>query len=191
MKDTQNARPVRSQVGRRNEFAGINCSPNGNRGAIPNGDSEPQPARGRARLVLIASVTLFLSVFLEGCGGSFFNGPTLGSMYVTPASPMIATSGTTQLAVYGKYSDGSQSVISSNKVSWSSSDPSIATVTSPGGLVTGVSIGTAVITASTTSTIPGSGCQVQIASSGTISKVCIGGSTQTITTSVSVNVDEN
>jgi uncharacterized protein YjdB len=108
-------------------------------------------------------------------------------MYITPASPTIATSGKTQLVAYGIYSDGNQSNISGDKLTWSSSDPTVATVTSPGGLVTGVSAGTATIIASTTSTIPGSGCQVTL-SGGSISKTCYGSSTDTVTTTVSVNV---
>jgi hypothetical protein len=136
---------------------------------------------------MTVAVALLMSAFLEGCGGSFFSGPTLSSMYITPASPTITPSGMAQLAAYGKYSDGSQSKLSVDNVTWSSSDPAVATVASPGGVVTGVSDGTATITASTTSTIPSSGCQVSITPSG-ISKTCSNGSTQTVTTTVVVNV---
>lgn len=52
------------------------------------------------------------------------------------------------LAAFATYSDGTQNQISGSSVGWSSSDNTIATVTSPGGSVTGVAIGTATITAS-------------------------------------------
>ncbi len=110
-------------------------------------------------------------------------------MYITPPSPTIATSGTSQLAAYGMYSDGNQSKISTDKTTWSSSDPTIATVTSPGGLVTGVSIGTATITASTVSEIPSSGCSVNVSGTG-ITKTCRGGSSVTVTATTTVNVTE-
>ncbi len=187
MKDTQSAWPVRSHVVSRNELCGRDSSSDGHPDEFRTGEGKRRPARVRGRLMLTVAVALFLSAFLEGCGGSFFSGPTLSSMYITPASPMIATSGKTQLAAYGMYSDGNQTNISGDKISWSSSDPTVATVTSPGGLVTGVSAGSATITASTTSTIPGSGCQVTIAG-GAISKTCYGGSTDTVTATVSVNV---
>ncbi len=52
------------------------------------------------------------------------------------------------LAAFATYSDGTQNQISGSSVGWSSSATNIATVTSPGGSVTGVAIGTATITAS-------------------------------------------
>jgi hypothetical protein len=189
VKDTQNARPTDSHVGSRNRFRGTDSSSNGNRGEFPSGAGERRPTRVRGRLVLAIAVALFASAFLQGCSGSFFSGPTLGSMFITPAAPMIAASGTTQLVATGMYSDGNQSRISGDNISWSSSDPTVATVTSPGGLVTGVSIGTATITASTTSAIPSSGCSVEL-SGGGITKTCRGGSSETITATATVNVTE-
>jgi len=147
--------------------------------------------RVRQRTVLTVAVALFLSVFLAACGGSFFIHPSLSSTFINPASATIATSNTVQLAVHGMYSDGSQQKVSEDSVSWSSSDPTIATVTSPGGLVTGASAGTATITATTTATIPGTGCQVVVTvSNGSplLSKTCYGNSTETLTATVNVNV---
>jgi hypothetical protein len=169
VKDTQNARPTDSHVGSRNQFRGTDSSSNGNRGEFPSGAGERRPTRVRGRLVLAIAVALFA--------------------FITPAAPMIAASGTTQLVATGMYSDGNQSRISGDNISWSSSDPTVATVTSPGGLVTGVSIGTATITASTTSAIPSSGCSVEL-SGGGITKTCRGGSSETITATATVNVTE-
>jgi uncharacterized protein YjdB len=141
--------------------------------------------------VLTVAVALFLSVILTSCGGGFFIAPTLSTTYINPASATIASSKTVQLAVHGMYSDGSQQVVDGNSVTWSSSDPEVASVTSSGGLVTGASAGTATITSTTTATIQGSGCQVVVSlSSGSplLSKTCAGNSTETLTATVNVNV---
>jgi uncharacterized protein YjdB len=143
------------------------------------------------RPVLTVAVALFLSVFLAGCGGGFFIHPSLSSTFINPVSATIAKSHTVQLAVHGMYSDGSQQTVSGDSVSWSSSDPTIATVSSPGGLVTGASAGTATITATTTATLPGTGCQVVVTitnGSPVLSKTCYGSSTETLTSTVNVNV---
>ena len=141
------------------------------------------------RLVLTVTVALFLSAFLVACSG-FFISPALSTVYIDPPTPTIAASKTAQLAAFGKYSNGSQSEISSDKVSWSSSDASIATVTSPGGLVTGVSVGAATITATTTS--PGTGCRtvVTLGSSIQLQQVCAGPQTVTATANVIVTASD-
>lgn len=157
----------------------------GNRLEFSSGASGHRPTRVRERLVLTVTVGLFLSAFLAACSG-FFISPSLTSMYIDPPSATIATSSTAQLAAHGKYSDGSQSEIT-GKVSWSSSDAAVATVTSPGGLVTGVSVGTATITATTTVTLPGSSCYVSV-TSGTISKICPSGGSETVTATANVSV---
>ena len=141
--------------------------------------------------MLTVAVALFLSAFLISCGGGFFIPNSLSTTYINPASATLAKSNTAQLTVFGIYSDGSQQKVNENSVTWSSSDPTIATVSSPGGLVTGVSTGSATITATTTATIPGTGCQVvATVSNGTpvLTKTCYGASTETLTASVNVNV---
>lgn len=163
----------------------------GNRGESSVGAGAHRRKRVRQRTVLTVAVALFLSVFLAACGGSFFIHPSLSSTFINPASATIATSNTVQLTVHGMYSDGSQQKVNGDSVSWSSSDPTIATVTSPGGLVTGASAGTATITATTTATVPGTGCQVVVTvSNGSplLSKTCYGSSTETLTSTINVNV---
>jgi len=128
---------------------------------------------------------------LTSCGGGFFIHPSITTMYVNPASATLAPSNTVQLAAIGLYSDGARQNISENEVTWSSSDSTIATVSSPGGLVTGVGAGTATITATATVTVQGTGCQVQVSiASGSplLSKVCYGNSTETLTATINVNV---
>jgi len=143
------------------------------------------------RPVLTVAVALCLLVVLTSCGGGFFIHPSLSNTFIDPASATLAKSKTVQLAVHGMYSDGSQQEVSGDSVTWSSSDPTIATVSSPGGLVTGASVGSATITATTTATVQGTGCQVVVSinnGSPTLSKVCSGNSTETLTATVNVNV---
>jgi trimeric autotransporter adhesin len=100
----------------------------------------------KIRVVLTAGMVVILCV-TWGCSGFFIN-PSLSSIFVTPASSTVAVNSTVQLTATGTYSDGSQQTISGQTLSWTSSDTTIATITSPGGLVTGVASGTASITAS-------------------------------------------
>lgn len=89
-----------------------------------------------------------LALLCEGGCSGFFISPSLSSIFVTPASASVAVNSTVQLTATGKYSDGSQNTLSGSSIGWTSSDTTVATITSPGGLVTGVSSGTATITVS-------------------------------------------
>jgi uncharacterized protein YjdB len=161
----------------------------GNRGEFSSGAGGQRLKRVRGRLVVTVAIGLFLSAFLVACSGFFIN-PSFSSTYISPASAMIATSNTAQLVVHAVYSNGSQNEVGGDSVSWSSSDPTIATVTSPGGLVTGVAVGTATITSTTTATVPGSGCQtvVSLGPPIQVQKVCHGTTTQSFTSTVNVSV---
>ncbi len=142
------------------------------------------------RLLLTAAVGLFLSTFL-GCGGGFFTHPTVSTAYISPATAAMATGKTAQLAVYGIYSDGSTQKLGEDLTTWSSSDTTVATVSSPGGLVTGVSAGTVTITATTTATIPGTGCHVAVTYGNgplTLTETCTSASTETFTSTIPVTV---
>ena len=110
-----------------------------------SGETQPPTPRG-AQLAVIIGLSVLLCVILGSCHG-FFISPTLSSIFITPASASVAVTNTVQLVATGRYSDGSQGTISGNNVGWSSSSNTVATVTSPGGLVTGVAVGTATITA--------------------------------------------
>ena len=98
---------------------------------------------GHRRLAL--TIALFLCLTGAGCSG-FFIKPSISSIFVSPPSSTIAVNNTVQLTATAIYSDGSQNTISGTSVGWSSSNTDVATVTSPGGLVTGISTGTATIT---------------------------------------------
>jgi trimeric autotransporter adhesin len=98
------------------------------------------------RFISTAGVAFFLCVTCS-CSG-FFISPSLSSIFVTPPSASVAVNSTVQLTATGTYSDGSQRPLQGESVGWSSSDDTIASITSPGGLVTGVASGTATITVS-------------------------------------------
>ncbi len=70
---------------------------------------------------------------------------TLQSIAVTPASPSIAKGKTQQFTATGTYSDNSTQSLTS-QVTWNSSNPAIATITSA-GLATGAGLGPSNITA--------------------------------------------
>ncbi len=96
---------------------------------------------------LALTIALLLCLTGAGCSG-FFISPSISSIYVDPPSSTIAVNNTVQLTAHAIYSDGSQNTIQGTSVGWSSSNTAVATVSSPGGLVTGVSTGTATITVS-------------------------------------------
>jgi uncharacterized protein YjdB len=166
----------------------------GNTSEFSSGAGKHPRKRVRRGPLLIVAVALFLSAFLTGCGGGFFTHPSLSTTYISPATATVAANQTVQLAVRGIYSDGSQQGVNEDSVAWSSSDPAVATVSSPGGLVTGAAAGSATITATTTATVPGTGCQVLVTvSNGSprLTKNCYGASTEILTATVNVNVTAN
>ena len=72
--------------------------------------------------------------------------PTLVSIAVTPANPSLALGTTQQFAGTGTFSDGSTQDLTTS-VAWTSSNPSVASVSS-GGLASGAGPGSSTITAS-------------------------------------------
>lgn len=106
-----------------------------------------RPMRLCRRLVLTAAVSLLLIPSLTSCSG-FFIKPSISSIFVQPSAVTVGVGQQVSLAAYATYSDGTQNQISGGSVGWTSSAPNIATVTSPGGQVTGVAIGASTMTAS-------------------------------------------
>jgi hypothetical protein len=116
--------------------------------------------------------------------------PVLTSITVTPANPSIAVNGQQQFTATGNYSDGSHQNLTGSST-WTSSSPSVATITS-GGLATGVAAGTTTIKAvsgsvsgSTGLTVTGSGTFTVAANPASISIAQGNQNTSTITTTVS------
>ncbi len=107
----------------------------------------------RFRSALSLCLGLVISIALAGCGGGSSSSggsggggtPTLSSISVSPASASLAISSTQSFTATGHYSDGTTKDLTSS-ASWSSSDSTVATISS-GGLATGVAAGTATVTA--------------------------------------------
>jgi uncharacterized protein YjdB len=85
-----------------------------------------------------------IAVGMVGCKG-FFIGPTLTTVTVAPSTPSVAIGKTQQMTATGTYDNSSTETIT-DSASWASSDVTIATVSST-GLVTGVTSGSATISA--------------------------------------------
>jgi hypothetical protein len=109
---------------------------------------------GKRVSIGIAFGVLLVAAFGAGCSG-FFVDPTLTSLNITPASPSVQVAQTTSLSAYAVNSNQQGQTLTSG-VSWSTSDPSTATITGAcanGALcgsatISGVAAGTATITAS-------------------------------------------
>src|SRR5271157_5380867 len=87
----------------------------------------------RRRLLLATGIAILLCLTWAGCSGFFIN-PSISSIYITPSASTIALNGTADLTAHANYSDGSQGTIQGENVGWTSSDITIASVTSPGGV---------------------------------------------------------
>src|SRR5271166_4979944 len=102
---------------------------------------------GKKLPLTIAFAVLLVVAFGAGCNG-FFQSPTLSSITINPTSPSVQLASTLTLQAFGVDSTGHGSYLTSG-VSWSTSDPTIATVTGNGSAtLTGVALGTVQITAS-------------------------------------------
>jgi uncharacterized protein YjdB len=143
--------------------------------------SSDRPARLRRRLPLTVVVSLFLIASLASCSG-FFIKPSISSIFITPSAATVGVGQMVSLAAFATYSDGTQNEISGSSVGWTSSDPTIATVTSPGGSVTGVGIGSATITASSQGITGTATVNVTLSNITSLVITINQGSTQPITT---------
>ncbi|MGA2021890.1 MAG: Ig-like domain-containing protein [Candidatus Sulfotelmatobacter sp.] len=123
---------------------------------------------------LAAMLTLGLAVSCKG----FFQNPILTTITVDPPTPSVSQGATQQMTATATYQDGSTSTLtggtscSGNTVCWSSSDTTIATITT-GGELTGVAQGTSTITAAS-GAITGTTTATVILSSVTNFEVCEG-----------------
>lgn len=160
--------------------AGTGSSFVDNRGEFSSAAGTHRPKRVR-QLVATAAVALFSSAFLSSCSG-FFIKPTISSIYITPAAATIGVGQMTSFTAYATYSDGTQNQISGDSVGWTSSATNIASVTSPGGSVTGVALGTATITASAQGITGTATVNVTVSNITSLVITITPGSTQPITT---------
>lgn len=104
---------------------------------------------------ILCSAGLMLAALLTACGGGDHGrGEILGqpeaalvSVVVTPAVSTINTGATQQFVATANYADGTARIVSSS-AAWLSASTAVATVSAGGGLATGVSAGTAAMSAS-------------------------------------------
>ena len=134
------------------------------------------PSRNKLRIAGSFATLLIFALGL-GCKG-FFQNPILTTITVDPPTPSITQGATQQMTASATYQDGSTSTLtggtscSGNTVCWSSSDTTVATI-STGGEVTGVGTGTSTITAAS-GAITGSTQATVILSNVTNFQVCEG-----------------
>lgn len=101
--------------------------------------------RMRAAGRLSISCAILLSLSLTSCNGFFVSENTVVSIAITPASPTLQVAGTQQFTATGTTAGGASVDVTAG-ATWTSSTPSVATVSS-GGLATAVAAGTTTITA--------------------------------------------
>jgi trimeric autotransporter adhesin len=104
------------------------------------------PSTKRKLQLLAALTVLLLCAVGVGCKGFFVN-PTLTTITVDPPSPQVSQGSNQQMTATGTYDDGSVSTSVSN-LTWSSTPTSVATINASSGLLSGVSVGSATVTAS-------------------------------------------
>lgn len=106
----------------------------------------------KQKLRLTGTLAFLLALALTISCTGFFQNPVLTTITVDPPTPSVNQGATQQMTATGTYQDGSTSTLtggtscSGNTVCWSSSDTTVATITT-GGLLTGVAQGTSTITA--------------------------------------------
>jgi hypothetical protein len=106
----------------------------------------------KSKLHLIGAFAALAMLALGVSCKGFFQNPTLTTITIDPPTPSVGQGATQQLTATGTFQDGTTSALtggtscSGNTVCWSSSDTTIATI-STGGNVTGIAAGTATITA--------------------------------------------
>jgi uncharacterized protein YjdB len=146
-------------------------------------------SRKREMRVMGALGALVALALAVSCTG-FFQNPTLSTITVDPANPSVNQGATQQMTASATYQDGTTGTLtggttcSGNTVCWSSSDTSVATITTSGSL-TGVSQGTSTITASS-GAITGTTTATVVLSNVTNFEVCEGtfGATSNCGTSI-------
>jgi uncharacterized protein YjdB len=98
------------------------------------------------KLALTLAFTVFVALaFGPSCQG-FFQPNSLVSIAVQPPSPNVVLGQTTTLQAWGTFQDNTRSQITSG-VAWTSDTPDVLSINETSGVASGVSLGTATVTA--------------------------------------------
>jgi len=112
--------------------------------------SNADPTRGSVQALAAGTTTVeAMAGNVAATASVTVTDAVLRSIDLTPASPTVAVNSVLRLAATGTYSDGTTADITA-RVTWSSATPSVAAVSNASGvqgLVTGVSAGTSVVSA--------------------------------------------
>jgi Big-like domain-containing protein len=98
------------------------------------------------KLRLAGALAVLATLALAASCRGFFQNPTLTSIAIAPTAPQVQLGTTTQLQVFGTFNDGSRNQVKTG-IAWSSSAPTVASIGQTSGVLTGVQVGTATITA--------------------------------------------
>lgn len=128
-----------------------------------------------------ALATLALAISCRG----FFVNPTLTGVSVGPQGLSIQVNQTWQMSATGTYDDGSQKSLTSGVV-WSSSDANTASIGQTSGIVTGVAIGSATVTAASGSCSACSGTTTVTVVLTGVTSILVGPASQSTTRNGSV-----
>jgi len=101
----------------------------------------------KSKLRLTGAVAALLVLALAASCRGFFVNPTLTAVSVGPQNLSINVNQTWPMAATGTFSDGTQKQLNSGVV-WSSSDGNTVSVGQTSGMVTGIQVGSATISAS-------------------------------------------
>lgn len=99
-----------------------------------------QPSGATCTLGSNATGTIAAAAVTVAVSCTVNSSPTLTSLAVTPPSASVAVGASQQFMATATYSDASTAIVTS-QASWNSATPGVATVSSPGGLATGVMAG--------------------------------------------------
>ncbi len=110
-----------------------------------NGSRDAPKHMKRLRYFSRFAAPIVMAMLLSSCGGFFPASDAVVSISLSPGSAWVKPQGTQQFTATATFGNNSTGDVTS-KVSWSSSNQSIATISSS-GLATGVALGTATLTA--------------------------------------------
>ncbi|ABF41285.1 Ig-like, group 2 [Candidatus Koribacter versatilis Ellin345] len=108
--------------------------------------------RSKANPGLAALVSVMLVVALStSCSDFFPSSSSITAITISPTAGLVAPGATTNFTAQGTFGNNTTGDVTT-KVTWSSSNASIATIVAGTGVASGVALGTAVITAKSDST---------------------------------------